>query len=146
VTAGFLATTSHRTLLAGAIAILALVGCATPNPTRHSVPPVELANWLLKERIKQWSQSLVPGQLDAPLNARRIMLPEYPPEQLQQGIDGVVLVEFTIGTDGKVMAARSVRSPDDMLSVAALHAISQWEFDPPTKDGRPRTFLAQIPL
>jgi TonB family protein len=133
-------------LLVGTLSLLTLTGCAGSSPTRHSVPPREVANWLHMERIRNCSRSLVPRHLDAPLNVRRIVLPEYPSEQLRQGIDGVVLVEFTIGTDGKVTAARSVRSPDDVLSVAALHAVRQWEFDPPTKDGRPRSFLAEVPL
>lgn len=101
---------------------------------------------LVKEHISQRSRSHVPTGLDKPLNARRIVLPTYPREKLLQAVEGTVLVEFTIGTDGKVSATRVVSSPDNVLSEAALQAVGQWVFDPPTKDGNPRTYRARIPL
>lgn len=134
---------------------LVLAGCAAPSATLYSIHDGERspavidgseATRLLKARIREGSQSQVPTRLDQPLNARQIVLPTYPREKLLQAVEGTVLVDFTIGTDGKVGATRVVSSPDNVLSEAALQAVGQWVFDPPTKDGSPRTYPVRIPL
>ncbi len=40
--------------------------------------------------------------------------------------------KLTIGTDGKVSNARVVRGVP-MLNDAAIHAVLQWEFEPPAQ-------------
>lgn len=54
------------------------------------------------------------------------MLPVYPPEAAANGMQDVVIVDFTIGSDGKAADTRVVRSvpaPDD----AAVAAVERWE-------------------
>jgi len=62
--------------------------------------------------------------------------PVYPPNALSAGVQGVVIVEATIGADGHVAAARVLRSIA-LLDAAALEAVSQWEFAPTTLNGEP---------
>ena len=57
--------------------------------------------------------------------------PQYPPMALKQGIEGWVLVEFTIGTEGQVKNAKVVRSePQGIFDSAALSAVQRFRFRP----------------
>lgn len=60
--------------------------------------------------------------------------PVYPQEAQDAGVQGVVILETVIGTDGSVMKARVLRSIP-MLDQAALDAVTQWEFTPTALNG-----------
>lgn len=60
--------------------------------------------------------------------------PVYPASAMAARIGGNVLIEATIGADGKVHDTRVVRSIA-FLDDAALHAVRQWEFEPARRDG-----------
>ncbi len=62
--------------------------------------------------------------------------PVYSVEAQDARVQGVVIIEATIGTDGKVTNARVLRSIP-MLDQAAIDAVNQWEFTPTTVDGVP---------
>ena len=49
---------------------------------------------------------------------------KYPREALENGIQGTVMVEFTIGADGKVKDVRVVRSVDEFLDAEAIKVVS----------------------
>ena len=55
--------------------------------------------------------------------------PKYPAEALESKASGWVEVAATVGTDGKVTAARILRSLP-VFDQAALDAVYQWEFEP----------------
>ena len=55
--------------------------------------------------------------------------PVYPPEARDAGIQGVVIVQTSIGIDGTVVDAKVLRSIP-MLDEAALDAVRQWRFEP----------------
>src|SRR4029453_777952 len=61
-------------------------------------------------------------------NPRPPALPVYPPEAAANGVQDVVIVEFTIGPDGKASDTRVVRSVP-ALDDAAVAAVERWEFD-----------------
>jgi protein TonB len=61
-------------------------------------------------------------------------LPEYPPEAYAERVRGVVIVEITIGTDGKVQDAKVIKSIP-LLNAAALACVRQWEFTPTLYNG-----------
>lgn len=58
--------------------------------------------------------------------------PKYPLVALQAVVQGTVEMEVTIGTDGKVVNPRIVRSVP-LLNDAAIDAVLQWEFVPPAQ-------------
>lgn len=59
---------------------------------------------------------------------------EYPPDARVARIQGVVILEARIGTDGRVKRARVLRSIP-LLDQAALDAVEQWEFEPTAING-----------
>ena len=66
----------------------------------------------------------------------RDVAPIYPPMAQSARMQGVVVVEATIGTDGRVSDARVLRSIP-LLDQAALEAVRQWAFTPTLLNGAP---------
>jgi TonB family protein len=62
--------------------------------------------------------------------------PVYPASAKDAGIQGVVILEVSIGKDGKVTAAKVLRSIPQ-LDQAAIDAVKQWEYTPTLKNGVP---------
>jgi protein TonB len=57
--------------------------------------------------------------------------PKYPPDAYRSGTSGEVQVEFTVGPDGSVTAARVVRAtPPRVFDREALSAVKRWRFQP----------------
>jgi protein TonB len=57
--------------------------------------------------------------------------PKFPPDAYRSGTSGEVEVEFTVGADGSVTAARVVRaSPPRVFDREALAAVKRWRFQP----------------
>lgn len=63
--------------------------------------------------------------------------PQYPERALQRGIEGRVLVEFTITKSGSVKDAKVVAyEPNTIFNKAALKAVSQWKYNPKIVNGK----------
>ena len=64
--------------------------------------------------------------------------PDYPMQARQRGIEGWVVVEFTITTAGTVKDPTVVASePGNVFDKAAINAVRKWKYNPKVQDGRP---------
>jgi TonB family protein len=95
-------------------------------------------------RTEQWgaegkySYQPCPAQkLDRPPQAVRALKPVYPKELGEQGIVGKVLVEFYIDEQGKARLPIASQSSNKTLAAIAIAAVDQWQFEPPTRQGKP---------
>ncbi len=61
--------------------------------------------------------------------------PVYPPMARQTRTQGTVILELTIGDDGKVKAVKVLKSLT-LLDAAATDAVKQWEFKPTMLNGK----------
>ncbi|MBV9497481.1 MAG: energy transducer TonB [Acidobacteria bacterium] len=61
--------------------------------------------------------------------------PNYPPVAAKAGVNGVVVVECIIGSDGTIREPRVVRSSFAAFDQPALDAVNQWRFAPGTLHG-----------
>jgi periplasmic protein TonB len=77
----------------------------------------------------------VGGDIRPPTKIKDVR-PEYPPLAIASRTQGIVIVETTIGVDGRVINARVLRSVP-LLDDAALAAVRQWEFTPTLLNGTP---------
>ena len=73
--------------------------------------------------------------IDPPRKIRHVK-PVYPLPAMSARVGGNVLIEATIGIDGKVHNAQVVKSVA-LLDQAALNAVRQWEFEPSRVNGVP---------
>jgi len=77
----------------------------------------------------------VGGKVRPPTKTKDVA-PVYPAAAKSARIAGVVIIEATIGADGKVIDAKVLRSVP-MLDQAALDAVRQWEYSPTLLNGAP---------
>jgi protein TonB len=63
--------------------------------------------------------------------------PLYPVNALPGRVQGAVLIEATIGSDGRVHETRLLHSVVALLDEAALDAVRRWEYEPTTLNGVP---------
>ena len=77
----------------------------------------------------------VGGNIKTPTKVKDVK-PVYPPIAQSARVQGVVIIEATIGADGAVQNARVLRSIP-LLDAAALDAVKQWQFTPTLLNGVP---------
>lgn len=75
------------------------------------------------------------GQLKPPRLVSSV-LPVYPQFAQLAGVEGDVIVQASIDSNGNVTAAKVVAGPT-MLRLAATDAVSRWKYEPATLDGKP---------
>ena len=73
------------------------------------------------------------GDIKMPTKIRDVA-PDYPQIAQRAGIDGFVIIEAVIATDGTVRDARVLRSIP-LLDRAALDAVRQWRYEPTRLNG-----------
>jgi len=88
---------------------------------------------------KQPTRARVGSSLRTPQKVHDV-LPVYPESARQAGVSGAVLVELTVGIDGRVTAAKVLRSVPS-LDQAAIDAVLQWRYEPELLDGKPVPFI-----
>lgn len=70
--------------------------------------------------------------------------PVYPAEALKKKIAGTVIVEATIDEKGKVKDGRIIKSPDPLLTDAAMGAIKQWVYEPFIINGKAKSVVFTV--
>ena len=76
------------------------------------------------------------GDLDQQPVARVRQAPTYPYDMRRAGINGTVVIEFIINTDGDVIQTNVVRSSHREFEMPAIQAVQKWKFKPGRKGGR----------
>ena len=84
------------------------------------------------------------GSIRTPRLVSRVE-PVYPPAAKAANIQGVVILEVVIGTDGTVKEGRVLRSIS-LLDQAALDAVVQWKYEPTLLNGAPVEVIATVTL
>jgi len=90
---------------------------------RHSMPtPAKF-----KQRCE--ATTTVGGNIRVPVKLVDVR-PKYPINLRTANAEGVVMLNATIGVEGKITAVNVVSSPSVDMSEAAIAAVRQWEFTP----------------
>ena len=77
-------------------------------------------------------------RVEGPNRPRKVkdVKPVYPSEALEKKIQGIVVLECVADETGKVIDLRMIKSPDPILTDAAMQAVKQWVYTPYLKDGK----------
>ncbi len=97
--------------------------------TDFTPPPAPPAPEVRKEPVR------IGGDVKPPQKVRHVN-PVYPAIAQSARVQGIVIIEATIGPDGKVQDARVLRSIP-LLDAAALDAVRGWEFTPTLLNNQP---------
>jgi protein TonB len=84
-------------------------------------------------RTPQPAPVRVGGPIKPPKQLKRVD-PEYPSMARSARLEGIVILETTIGADGKVADVRVLRSIP-LLDTAAMDAVRQWAYEPTFVNG-----------
>jgi TonB family protein len=107
-------------------------------------PPAQMAFMPrdFERRVQELNPVRIGGTVKQPMKIRDVK-PVYPPIARDAHVQGVVIIEALIGTDGSVETARVLRSIP-LLDEAALDAVRQWRFAPTTIDGVPQSTIMTL--
>jgi TonB family protein len=75
------------------------------------------------------------GCIAPPIKVRDVR-PRFPAGLQESGASGTVLLEATIGVDGRVAGLKTVSTPHPELDQLAIDAVRQWEFAPTIMNGQ----------
>jgi len=82
------------------------------------------------------------GQIQAPALVKRVP-PVYPPLAVNAHVQGVVILEATVGRDGRVEDVAVLRSLP-LLDRAAIDAVRQWVYAPLLLNGQAERFILTV--
>jgi TonB family protein len=109
-----------------------------------AVAAKEKAAAAARAKAKMVAPIRVGGQIKTPVKIKDVQ-PIYPAIARSAGVTGAVMIEATIGPDGKVIDAKVVRSIP-LLDQAALDAVQQWEYTPTLLNGVPVPVLVTVTI
>ena len=82
------------------------------------------------------------GAITAPTKVHDVA-PVYPQMARDSRIQGIVIIQATIGVDGRVINAEVLR-PQPFLDQAALDAVRQWRYTPTQLNGEPVAVIMTV--
>jgi protein TonB len=85
------------------------------------------------------------GQITPPQLIKRVE-PEYPALAVKAHIQGVVILEATVGEDGDVQDVRVLRSVNPLIDREAERALRQWRYSPVVLNGTRVPFVLTVTL
>jgi TonB family protein len=92
-------------------------------------------------------ESLPPQGNDTEVTYRQLHPPTYPKDAVEQRLQGDVLVQVEVLSDGAAgQVSVSVSSGSGLLDNAALEAVSKWQFHPAKRAGTPIVSSIQVPV
>lgn len=104
-------------------------------------------SWVIRFAELNHDPNAPVADLSQPAATRKVD-PAYPIQLMRENVAGTVILYAVIHADGTVGNVRVLRGVDDRLDRFASDAISQWQFQPATKNGAPVDVEAtfQIPF
>ena len=117
-----------------------LAAAAQAQPAEEERPKVQEAPKVVeKPRVAVQKAKEEPTRVTedvTPPKALAMQAPSYPAEAKAAGIEGIVVVQYTVTETGEVEEVEAVRGPPELTAVCVA-AVQSWRFSPAMKDGEP---------
>lgn len=108
------------------------------------VPGFQSAALTLERR--QLDRILKPAALDHPVRPRHSRAPGFPAGVANDVAAGEATVEMLIDEEGRVCLPRVKTATQPEFGYAAVHAVAEWRFEPPTSQGKPGVVRVAVPF
>lgn len=109
-----------------------------PDPLRESAPELRAVAWSTEVSVEARPGAMVlPRPNDSEYHPLVKTAPIYPALAATNGIEGYVVVEFTVTRSGSVKNVVVVESSDDLFVEAAVQATYKFKYKPRMIDGEP---------
>jgi TonB family protein len=104
-------------------------------------------SWVIRFAEIKHEANAPAADISQPIATRKVD-PAYPLQLMRENVSGTVILYAVIHADGTVGNVRVLRGVDDRLDRFASQALTQWQFQPATKNGSPVDVEAtfQIPF
>lgn len=104
-------------------------------------------SWVIRFAEIKHEANAPAADISQPIATRKVD-PAYPLQLMRENVAGTVILYAVIHADGTVGNVRVLRGVDDRLDRYASQALTQWQFQPATKNGSPVDVEAtfQIPF
>jgi protein TonB len=87
------------------------------------------------------------NEVDQAPKVLRSMMPRYPFEARQKGVEGRVTLRFVVDKDGQAKEAQVVEGePEGVFDESALAAVQKYKFRPAYKNGEPVDCIVKLPI
>ena len=87
------------------------------------------------------------NEVDQAPRVLRAMIPRYPFEARQKGVEGRVMLRFVVDKEGKAQEPEVVLGePEGVFDESALVAVRKYKFRPAYKDGEPVDCIVKLPI
>jgi len=118
------------------------VEIAPPAMPKFALSPMEMETFEIKIQgqpslgIPDFADASLEGFGRGELTPTVHIPPRYPPKAMMKGIEGKVVIEFTIAKDGSVFDLEiASATPPRIFNRAALKAVRRWRYSPQRRDG-----------
>lgn len=118
----------------------ALAGCATAPSGSQDVDagtPVDVAAYNREIRRTGIATYCAAGECDSLPSLLVAYAPEYPPAELDAGVNGHATIVFDVTENGLLTNFKVESASADAFARAAIDALKHWRFDPPKLKGKP---------
>ena len=105
-----------------------------------SLTPLDTAAVATNRLIRPALTSLLcrPSELDEPVRALRVVEPQHPGRHVSPPpTPPTVLIDFYIDMEGRPRMPVVLRAAHELYAIAAIDALMRWQFNPPSRQGRP---------
>lgn len=121
---------------ASLVAAVVLVAAGRPDDSKGEKEGEKAG----EERVYALSDGVTPPRVT------KQVYPQYPSGSRGVGVEGSILIETVVSSQGTPKNTRVVRGLDKDIDAAAVDAVKQWLFAPGKKDGKPVAVRVQIEL
>ena len=72
--------------------------------------------------------------------------PKHPEEHYEAAVEGQAVISLTVDAFGSVINPKIESATHEEFGLAAMLAVSEWVFEPATRDGKPIAMKVQLPF
>lgn len=102
--------------------------------------------WDMGKLVYDPNANPIPKPLEVMPEPIQQVPPTYPPILREAGIEGQVLLDLIVESDGSVGEIRVANSDHHEFEPAAITAVRQWRFKPATRNGEPMRATMRLPV